>query len=480
MNTKKFFLYLMLFLVPALVLAGCGLSRPTLKDRLGSVIELRDGSYEGVIEPLPSLDVYQMGTHMLITEDDKTVIIQSPSIDLNKYTDKAVRVTGEVTNGIGDALDVLTVTGVEYLDETASGELSDYSNKLFGFSFTYPEAWKLSESSGSVTLSLGEKDIVTIRIYNDEADMDTFVSSQEEGDGVEVTIGAQRSDRFVSDGNMRFYVSNPPKKKVYLIKYVPTVNKVDDEKGAEEELNLFYDFLESFGLIYVTQLTGDKCGGLQQLECPEDYRCELESAGKYAEGVCVPVESDATSASCPFIAPPDNCYDYRISEYSKNGCPARFECVGSGSGSQQPTFRDLNVVDAGKKPDDIPLDNTDQTDEESEMADAEETDESESDYEIPEAADVTREYVNSQKSFTLLYPKNWYYASFGPTDGSLWTVGFADFSLEEPEEALITLKLTEEDGGRTSKKIGDVYYTLSGPVDLAGVMEAIANSIEAF
>jgi len=296
-------------------------------------------------------------------------------------------------------------------------------------------------------------------------------------------------------------VPNPPKKKVYLITYLPTVNKVDDEDAAQEELDLFYDLLESFQLIYLTQLTGDKCGGLQKLECPEEFRCEFESGGKYAEGICVPTESDATATSCPFISAPVDCYDYRISEYSKNGCPTRFQCVGEDTDTEGPAFRDLNIVDAGRKPEEIEVQDGAIDEEEEEEAaiiipevddevlvssssdeeePAEESSDELSDYEIPEASDVSREYVNSQKSFTVLYPKNWYFASFGAIDGTLWKVGFADKALEDADEAIITLSLMEKDGGRASKKIGDIYYVVDGPIDLAEAMKAIADSIESF
>jgi len=443
---------------------------------------LQDGSYEGIIEALPAIDVYQQGTHLLFDVDGKSIIIQSQSIDLNKYLDEDVKVEGEVAKSIGDAHDVLTIINIEYLDESRTQELSSYENKLYGFRLDHPSIW-LSKEDAGLSLNFEEENIVSIKVFNDEDDLDSFVKGEEEYNGTEVTIGAQRSVRFLSDGNMRFYVPNPPKKKIYVIKYTPVINKVDDEEGAKEELGLFYDLLESFELIYFTQLSGDKCGGLQKVECSEDYRCELEGAGEYAKGVCVPVESEVSTTSCPFIATPATCHDYRISEYSKNGCPARYECVGEEGESIQPTFRDLNVVDAGKNP----VESTEGIEdinilESSTINESKEVIENATifDYEIPEVNDISREYVNTRKNFSVLYPKNWYFASFGSVDGSIWTIGFSDKELEDVQEAIITLSLKDKSSGRVSKKIDDIYYILDGPEDLTGVMEVIADSVEAF
>ena len=488
LTVKKILSFPLFILLAVLILVSCG-ERSPMDDH--DFIELHDGSYEGVIQALPAIDVYQQGTHMLVLEDDDAILIQSRTIDLNKYLDEEVRIEGEVSRGIGNAKDVLTVITVEYLDENRSMEFSPYENKLFGFRFEHPDTWILTEENGGVKMTVGEKKIVEIKVSTDETDLDDFLSGQEEGDGVEVTIGAQRSMRYLSEGNMRFYVPNPPKKKIYQIKYLPVINKVDDEEGAGEELDLFYDFLESFELIYFTQFSGEKCGGLQKLECPEDYRCELEGAGKYAEGVCVAMEAEVSLTSCPFIATPSNCFDYRISEYSKNGCPARYECIEEGDQASQPTFRDLNVVDAGRRPEEYEDGSEDEKisqDEEIDDSKTEEDDKTteddsldeELDFEVPDISAVDREYVNTRKNFSLLYPKNWYFASFGPVDGSLWKVGFADKALEEPEEAIIILSLQEKDGGEVSKKIDDTYYVLEGPSSLKEIMSAIADSIEAF
>ncbi|MBU0706383.1 hypothetical protein KJ657_05615 [Patescibacteria group bacterium] len=479
---KKTYIYLIIgLLLPMTLLTGCNKNkRLSLDERIGEAGQYEINSYEGVIESLENLDVYQQGTHKIVTEDYGDVIIQSPSINLNRYIGEDVLVKGTLQKGIGDAKDVFTVNEISYVDESRSAESTDYENKTDGFKFSYPSNWITGEKQGGLTLSYGEKEIVKINVFSDETDPDTFAAGREEGEPSEVTIGAQRSLRYVHGSQMSFYVPNPPKKKIYLISYVPGVNAVDDKKAADSQLKLFYDLLDSFELIYLNQAEGEKCGGLQQIECPEKSICQLDSDGKYAEGICVPIGGESVQANCPYIAPPAGCAQYRISEYSLKGCPSRYECVGGDAGTPAASFRDLNVVDAGEIPEDYepPAEEVSSPDDQNKEAEAANDNTNEQVYDIPDPADVTALYSNERKGFSLLMPKRWYYAGFGPMNGALWVVGFSNVAFEEPEEAIITLSLLEEDGGKASKKVGDIYFVLDGPSDLTAVMEKMADSVE--
>ncbi len=486
---KKLYIYLIaVLLLPLVLLAGCGNNgRPSLDDRIGEVGQEYSGSYEGIIEKLESLDVYQQGTHKLVTEDQGIIILQSPSIDLNRYLDDEVMVKGLLEKGIGNAEDVFTVGEISYMDESRSAESTDYENKLFGFKFSHPSTWIMDEGQGDLGMKFEENEVVSMGIFSDKTDLDAFAASREDGEATEVTIGAQRALRYVYGTQLGFYVPNPPKKKIYLIKYVPSINSVDDKKAADAQRELFYDLLDSFELIFLSQAQGAKCGGLKQVECPEENICQLESDGKYAEGVCVAVGGGSAQSSCPYIAPPTSCQQYRISEYSLKGCPARYECVGGGAAAASASFRDLNTVDAGKAPegfenqaDEVIEDDTDDKplDDKTELGEATKDSTDEKSYDVPDVSAVTTLYVNDRKGFSLLMPKSWYYASFGPVDGTLWKVGFADFGMEEPEDGIITLSLMEEAGGSAYKKIDDLYYTLDGPADLKEVMKKMADTIE--
>ena len=458
---RKTYIYLVIILLlPLILLTGCGKDkRPDLEDR--GMTE--QSSYEGVVQSLESLDVYQQGTHKLITKDDGVIIIQSPKINLNQYLDEEVLVQGRMIEGIGDAADVFSVSEITYVDESKQVALESYENKLFGFRFNHPSNWLVSEGVADLGLKFEENEIVSIAVFSDETDLDSFAENRESGQPTEVTIGAQRALRYVYGSRMGFYVPNPPKKKIYLIKFNP---------GDDGQTEAFYDLLDSFELIYLGQLSGEKCGGLQQIECPEDQICQLESDGKYAEGICVAIGGETTLSSCPYIAPPA-CNNYRISEYSQRGCPTRYECVTDETGGSSASYRDLNIVDAGEIPEDYEAPSEDMEDDENgddEVAEHE--------YEVPDTSEVTMLYENSRAGFSLLIPRTWYYASFGASGGAQWKIGFADFGLEEPEEAIITLNLLEEPGGKAYKKIDDTYYVFDGPADLTDVMKKMADSVE--
>jgi len=147
--------------------------------------------------------------------------------------------------------------------------------------------------------------------------------------------------------------------------------------------------------------------------------------------------------------------------------------VGSGYADEVMSFRDLNTVDAGKVPDDYEVSDEGEDD----SGDDKNSDE-EKTYEVPDLSDVSYRYSNDRKGFSILMPKTWYFASFGPVDGSEWTIGFSDTELEELDEAIITMRLTEESDSKISKKIGDTYYNLHAPGDLTEVVIKMLESIE--
>ena len=487
---KKSFFYVAVFLLTLSLLAACGNKRLSLEDRIGHMEDLDQSSYEGVVERLPQLDIYEKGTHQLLT-DGKTILLQSNKIDLNRYLDEEVRVEGEVVKGIGDARDVFSVTTIEYLDGSLSADLKSYENSSMGFALDYPSLWDLSEIAGALSFRHEESQIVKITAHSSEGDLSVFADGKEADEGVEVTIGAQRALRYIGGNVMRFYVPNPPKEKIYIITYAPGINPIDDPKGAETERNLFYRMLKSFQLIYLGQLSGDKCGGLEKLQCPEEHICQLEDESKYAEGICVPVGGQASSGSCPYISPPSSCDEYRIVEYSQSGCPARYECVIGGESLEPASFRDLNTVDAGTNPEEEVAEEVDEVVEEESIEEEsieEGTESEERTYEVPDVSVVTYEYVNNRRNFSLLMPKTWYYASFGAVGGAQWKVGFADFGLEEPEEAIITLNIDDEahfSGDETvhvaTGSAGeDAFYVIEGPKDLVEVIDVMAESLEFF
>ena len=97
-----------------------------------------------------------------------------------------------------------------------------------------------------LSLSTGETKWVEIRIIHDQFDLDKYVESQEEDIATPVTVATQRSLRIIEGSDIRLYIPNPPKKKIYKISF----NAGDED--SELERGLFYDLLESFELIYTS------------------------------------------------------------------------------------------------------------------------------------------------------------------------------------------------------------------------------------
>ncbi len=527
------------FILAIALLTSCGGNVPNLEDRIAEDVD-QEYEYTGIVETL-EFDVYQQGTHQIRMDDDDLVIIQSQNFDLNRYLEKRVIVKGVYAKVIGDEEPVLSVMEIEFEDGSVSDELLDYENRMYGFSFSYPGAWELAENSEGLSLTEDDYKWVNVVIYNDKTDLDAFVSSQESGKGTSVTIGAQRSLRFLDGSTIRMYIPNPPKKKVYKVIFN------EEGKYADEEKGIFYNLLESIQLIYISTKTGDKCGGEEDVKCGEGYRCELDSAEEDAEGICVSLTPEDTDFDCPFIPVPRDCRDYRIAEYSKTtGCPTRYECVDSDNDLREEGLDTNALITTIEKYKDQILDvdgakiiQYELTESESLIAVVYEFEEEkyrtlysfapsaneftfiekahfeegeDRDWELVSGEDVQgnyqktiikpsvggnedydprkvsedmRLYENPHKDFSMEYPKNWYYRSFGAINNTRWIVGFADKSLDYLSDAIITISILEDEPSDSDFEYftvrdcdDETVYVIEGPEDLKETIDAMADFIQ--
>jgi hypothetical protein len=536
---KKTIAFLIIPLISLGLLTACGKSVPDIKDRVAEDTQ-QELVYSGIIEPL-EIDMYKEGTHQIRTDDDQLVIIQSQSVDLNKYLEKRVRIKGRLTQGTGGEY-IFNVSEAEFEDSTLSGEPQDFENKMYGFRFTYPGTWLMTEEDSGLYFNTKDFKIVEIKIFENQEDLDGFVSSQEDGEGTPVTIGAQRSLRFSDDSSIRVYVPNPPRKKVFLI----TFNEGGEDIDAQKEF--FYDFLETFQPIYASSQQGEACGGKDNVKCAENYFCELESTEAEAEGVCVAVGEQGKETDCPYIPMPTGCRDYRVAEYAKTtGCPTRYECVNGESADEEKTeettdtsaligtiekyqaqilgIKDTTIIQyeitdsddlicivyesEGKKFKTLysyaPSANEFNFIEKAHFEQGEDRDwtlvsgediqtssgktvikagEGNTDEPIKVSEDM-RLYENEQKGFSMEYPENWYYRSFGTLNDSRWTAGFSDKPLDYLSDAKITLSIVP-DG--TQKSSGTLYsvtrdgddgsvFVIEGPEDMKETIDKMAESI---
>jgi len=457
MKTRlRFFIFLIL---PALMLGACGKDEvPTLEDRMGSQAQ-QDTEYEGVLESY-KIEVYQRGTHQLRLKNDSIVYLQSSTIDLSDYLDEAVRVEGVMKEVVGSRAPVFNVVSIDYVDASAQFDWVEYENQSLGLMFDHPSTWIIHNTDDRVWFEFKEEQIAEIKAFRGESNLDQFAANQEGGESVEVTVGAQRALRYVSGSNLVFYVSNPAKKIIYRLEFLPSRSLIESGE-AEFQESLFYDLLRGVELIYVAELEGEACGGEPFLECPESFICQLNDNSAFSEGICVSVDGPGSVNQCPFVAKPE-CSEYRISDYSARGCPTVYQCVDEGQ--------------------DLEAHGTDYISEDEFSALSpefiDEEVETDIEYEVPALSAVTQQFVSKNGGFSLNVPKTWYFVGFGPTDGSLWSMGFLNEEFEELDEALVVMNVEEGAGGTVSQKVGDVYYNFTGPSDLKAVMQAMADSVE--
>jgi len=112
-----------------------------------------------------------------------------------------------------------------------------------------------------------------------------------------------------------------------------------------------------------------------------------------------------------------------------------------------------------------------------------------SDPSISKIVDATmRLYENVIKDFSIQYPKDWYYRSFGAIEGKIWAVGFSDKPFERYADTVVYLVIdTGESTGKSEIK-GDRYrieksrdatthFALNGPLGMKGQLDAMAESL---
>jgi len=532
-----------------ILLTGCGEKLPDLEDR---VIEDVEGqiSYTGIIEPI-EIDIYQDGTHKIIT-DAGEFIIQSSKVNLSHYTDKKVTVFGSMQKLIDNKGEVFTVEKIQLEEAGDSGEAMTYENKRFGFRFEYPDLWELLEDTDGLTLRSNGVSWVTIDIFNTSIELDEFIASYEIEDGTPVTIGGQRSIRYIDSREIRIYTRNASKEKIYKITFDQS------QENNEVHKKLFYTFLESLNILTSQIKKGEKCGGEENLTCPEEYRCELESGDVDAEGICVPVDEVVNDLDCPFISTPSNCMNYEASSFNKDGCPTSYKCLEDPAEDEtKPASDEEDVISEDKHsvseavvatfdkyqnkilPLDAEVTQFEIVEEQSLLAVIYTVDEAmfrslfsyelsaneynfnrlayfgqgeDRDWILIEGEDIRitndkviikvgstasgsqviskdmRLYENTHKDYSVQYPKNWYYRSFGSIENTVWTVGFSEESLDSIFDAVIALRILDESSSGKKEIKGDQYlievprdsdshFLLEGDLEFKDIMDEMAKTI---
>ena len=97
-------------------------------------------------------------------------------------------------------------------------------------------------------------------------------------------------------------------------------------------------------------------------------------------------------------------------------------------------------------------------------------------------------YENPHKDFSMQYPKNWYYRSFGAIEDTIWAVGFAEEFLDHFSDAIISIVILEGKGAGKKEMKGDRYtveinrdkdshFFLDGPLGMKEAIDEMSESI---
>jgi hypothetical protein len=369
------------------------------------------------------------------------------------------------------------------------------------------------------------------------------VASREIEDGAMVTVGGQRSFRYMEGAKVRLYVPNASRKRVYRIAF----------SGGESDSSSFYAMLESFTILEGKATGGEKCGGPENLFCAEGFRCELSGDEVDAEGGCVPVGDEKSQPECPFLAKPAGCSNVKPRSMGRNGCPTSYICAdaptdgtpkpvsdatpsGSSADEVVAAFHTAQsgLLPAGAKVDQFEivveqgllavvyaLDSKKSrvlygfdsqaggmefnrlasfkvgTDRDWVLVDGKDVKvtfekkiiKSGADLSTPKVVGASmRLYENVIKGFSIQYPKDWYYRSFGAVQGKVWAVGFSDKPFERYAESVIFLVIDkgESAGGQEVKsdryrieapRDGTSHFVLNGPLGMRDELDTMIGTL---
>ena len=201
-----------------------------------------------------------------------------------------------------------------------------------------------------------------------------------------------------------------------------------DEEVAGKQEELFFQFLQTFEISdAIVEL--QKCGGTENLLCPAGFRCELDRG---TIGVCVDID-----------APVQN---YRRPGTEATPEPVVIEQEDEQQVEEVSSFDDITVLDGDP-------------------------------------------YSNKYMEYSLIYPKHWWYKSFGAQDNSLWHTEFSEKEIENMGDGIIMVDVKHGARGNVVETQGDKvvvlyprddtsHYQLTGPKDLENELKSMAVSIK--
>ena len=80
-------------------------------------------TYKGVVQPA-GISIYQQGSHRLVLEDDRFILLESDQIDLNGYVGESVEVFGSISPTVEEGGIIMTVENIN-LDQVDEDDVED-------------------------------------------------------------------------------------------------------------------------------------------------------------------------------------------------------------------------------------------------------------------------------------------------------------------------------------------------------------------
>ncbi len=292
MRSLQFFLATILLVS----FTGCESSSKPLSDASPSATAEQTTIVEqGVITP-KEITIFENGTHYLTTTAGKKYLLKSSIIDLSRFENEQVAVTGETDNKQGGDDPVITVFGVDRIGQAPETRQSILTETELGFSVQLPGNWQRSmdeTATPTVVTYHPENEDPIIKVESLSINSPAGIAAQQEmTSGIPVTITGKQGWRLlVPGGGIDIFVPLRDTRQIVVFHFVPG-------KNPEMERAVFYEMLT--GLEWIDPQSASSsptattspgttayCGGIAKKLCPSGFRCELLTLEENATGVCV-------------------------------------------------------------------------------------------------------------------------------------------------------------------------------------------------
>ncbi len=249
--------------VGTLSLVACG------SESLVHTIPKGPQTVTGILRPA-TLSVARRGTHLLVSEGQETLYVESTSVSLRRYEGKRVTLRGILeANTVPREYPVLVVEVVESVEETTE----EHPIRMFNLLLRTPMEWERKTVGEEVRFfpQGASEPLVTLR--------SSPVEEFPEG-GIPLVISGNRAERLIDEfSGAHFVFVDLGGGRILTISFTPRPEAGDPEVQRSEFLSLLnsIEFLEEKRpeVQTGTGSLGSPCGGTAGILCPPGFLCEV-------------------------------------------------------------------------------------------------------------------------------------------------------------------------------------------------------------